>query len=300
MPRTSPTLSQLDAALFAAIARRDGDEALALIGRGADINALERYDVVIDRDRYTARRTPLMAAIAGGDTALAHRLLAVPGIDLSIGDSFGGAPALIAAARCGDLALVEAMLAAGADAGVCGGDGRSAVAHAIEAGHPGIACRLLDAGAGGDLVGPLVDAAYRGQGNVVDRLLALGAPIDGTNSADNTALVGAAWSGRDAMVEALLDRGADLAASGVRALEFAANAGHSSTVRLLAGRGVPLDERNAYGWTPLMTAAWQGHDSVVAGLLALGADRHIKDDTGKTAIDWARDGNRPRVVSLLS
>ncbi len=300
MPRFADPLSPLDAALFAAIVRRDGDEALAVIGRGANINALEPYEVLIDRDRYPASRTPLMAAIAVGDTALARRLLAVPGIDLSIGDSSGGPPALIGAARSGDLALVEAMLAAGADAGACSGDGRSAVAHAIEAGHPGIARRLLDAGAGGDLVGPLVEAAYRGQHEIVEHLLALGAPIDGTNDGGNTALVGAAWSGRDAVAEALLDRGADLAASGARALEFAANAGHAATVRLLVERGVPPDGRNAYGWTPLMAAAWQGHGAVVNCLLALGADRDIRDDAGKTALDWAREGNRQRIVALLA
>ena len=300
MPRSADTLSPLDAALFAAITRRDGDEALALIGRGADINAREHYDVLIDRDRYPASRTPLMAAIAVGDTALARRLLAVSGIDLVTTDSFDHAPALIGAARSGDQALVDAMLAAGTDAGACSSDGRSAVAHAIEAGHPDIACRLLDAGAGGDLIGPLVDAAFRGQDKVVDRLLAAGAPIDGINGGGNTALVGAAWGGRDAVLVGLLDRGADLASSGARALEFAANAGHAAIVRLLVERGVPPDGRNAYGWTPLMTAAWQGHDAVVSCLLALGADRSVKDDAGKTAIDWAREGNRQRIVAMLA
>lgn len=300
MPRPTDPLAPLDSALFAAIARRDGDEALALVARGADINAREHYEILVDRDRYPASRTPLVAAIATGDAALARRLLAVPGIDLAAGDTFGGVPALVGAVRLGDPDLVEAMLAAGADVAACSNDGRSAVAHAIEAGHPAIACRLLQAGAGGDLVGSLVDAAYRGQGDVVDRLLAMGTPIDGTNAGGNTALVGAAWSGRDAMLTALLDRGADLAASGARALEFAANAGQASTVRLLVERGVPPDGRNAYGWTPLMAAAWQGHDAVVNALLAHGADRTLKDDSGKTALDWARDGNRRRTVSLLS
>jgi ankyrin repeat protein len=293
-------LTPLDKALFDAVARRDGEAALALIARGADVNACEAFEIVVDRDRYPAVRTPLMAAIATGDAALARRLLAAPGMDVSIGDACGGDTALAGAVRLGDVALVETLLAAGADVGVPAGDGRSPVVHAIEAGHPDIACRLLDAGPCCDPVDALVDAAFRGQATVVDRLLAAGASIDAIDKGGNTPLVSAAWGGRDEMLLMLLQRGADLAGSGGRALEFAANAGHVSTVQLLAGRGVALDGRNGYGWTPLMTAAWQGHAEVVACLLALGADRHLTDDTGKTALDWAREAGHHPVVALLA
>lgn len=271
-----------------------------MIARGAAINASETYEILIDRDRCRASRTPLMAAIAVGDVALARRLIEVPGIDLDAIDIFDRGTALIRAARLGDAGLIEALIAAGADLAACTADGRSALAHAIEAGHPDIACRLLDAGVGGDLSGPLVDAAFRGQADVVERLLAAGAPVNAVNSGGNTALIGAAWGGRDAVLATLIDRGADLAASGPKALEFAANAGHASIVQLLAQSGVPVDGRNDFGWTPLMMAAWQGHHGVVASLLALGANKGLKDDTGKTAIDWARDGGRQRIVALLA
>ncbi|MBI3710091.1 MAG: ankyrin repeat domain-containing protein [Proteobacteria bacterium] len=294
-------MSALDAALFAAIARRDGDEALALIGRGADVNATEHYEVAIDRERVPGTRTPLMAALAAGDMALAKRLLAVPGIDVNAQDELDGRTALICAVRAGDLALVDAMLKQGASAAAQAG-GKTALAHAIEAGHAGVACRLIEAGLdpNDNLAGPLVDAAFRGQREVVLRLLAAGVDIDATDETGNTPLVGAAWGGRDAMLVELLDRGADLALSGAAALAIAANAGHATTIRLLAGRGVALDGRNAFGWTPLISAAWQGNDEAVACLLELGADPRVTDDARKTALDWAREGGRQGVIALLS
>lgn len=130
-------MSALDAALFAAIDRRDGDEALALIGRGADINATDRYEVAIDRESVPGTRTPLMAALAAGDMALAKRLLAVPSIDLNIADELDGRTALIGAVRSGDLALVDAMLKQGASAAAQAG-GKTALDWARDGGHRGV------------------------------------------------------------------------------------------------------------------------------------------------------------------
>ena len=44
------------------------------------------------------------------------------------------------------------------------------------------------------------------------------------------------------------------------------------------------------GWTPLHLAAWfNTKPSVVAALLAVGADPAARDDTGKTPWDYARE-----------
>jgi uncharacterized protein len=193
---------------------------MAAIARGADINVRRRFSIPVDRERVEAQHTPLMAAIAAHDAALALRLLAVSGIALETDDLVQGRTALIAAARAGDPTLVAALVAA-------------------------------------------------------------------------------AWGGHDDLLDELLARGADLGRGGGAALARAANAGNTSTVQFLVARGVSVDGRDANGWTPLMAAARQGHEAAAACLLALGADKTIADDTGKTALDWARAGNHDGIVALL-
>ena len=293
-------LRPLDAALFDAIERHDGDAALGLIARGADVNALDRFEVPVDRERVPARRTPLMAAIEVKDVLLALELMSVPGIDFEIDDGLEGRTALIEAVRFGDRTLVEALLAAGASPLARTRDGRIALDYAIEAGHGELADRLLGSGRPPDLVGPLTEAAFRGQRDLVFRLLGEGADINGANSVGDTPLIAAAWGGREALLLELLQRGAAVERSGGEALARAASSGHAGIVRRLVAHGVPVDVRGTAGWTPLMSAAWQNQAAAVRCLLELGADRGIKDDAGKTALDWARQGGHREIVALLT
>ena len=293
-------LRPLDAALFDAIERHDGDAALGLIARGADVNALDRFEVPIDRERYPAQRTPLMAAIEVKDALLALELLSVPGIDLDISSGFDGRTALIDAARLGDMMLVEALLARGASALKKTIDGRIALDYAIEAGHAGVAERLLACGRPPDLTEPLTDAAFRGQRDMVFRLQAEGGDINAVNSVGDSALVAAAWGGHEALVLELMQRGADVQRFGPAALRRAANSGHAGIIRRLVAHGVPVNGRDGSGWAPLMFAAWQNNDVAVRTLLVLGADKNIKENTGKTALDWARQGGHQQIVALLA
>ena len=49
-----------------------------------------------------------------------------------------------------------------------------------------------------------------------------------------------------------------------------------------------------------MLAAWEGHDTAVARLLALGADVELKDSYGDTAAHWAcYGGDHSSVLALL-
>ena len=52
-------------------------------------------------------------------------------------------------------------------------------------------------------------------------------------------------------------------------------------------------------WTPLMRAAYKGHPKICAMLLALGADPSLKDEGGRTALDCARERNKPECAALL-
>jgi ankyrin repeat protein len=48
-----------------------------------------------------------------------------------------------------------------------------------------------------------------------------------------------------------------------------------------------------------MAATEQGHDRIVARLIAAGADVGISDFTGRTALDLAREGRSRKVIQLL-
>ena len=48
-----------------------------------------------------------------------------------------------------------------------------------------------------------------------------------------------------------------------------------------------------------MFAAYTGRTKICEMLLALGADPSLKDSSGKTALDWARQENEHECVALL-
>lgn len=76
---------------------------------------------------------------------------------------------------------------------------------------------------------------------------------------------------------------------GNNALCFAAQMGHANAVKDLCALGVSLESRNPENRrTPLIIAAKEGHDKVVAILLAHGAATDAADIDGMTALAHAR------------
>jgi ankyrin repeat protein len=53
------------------------------------------------------------------------------------------------------------------------------------------------------------------------------------------------------------------------------------------------------GLTPLMRAAWNGHDTIVRLLIESGARTSMKDGNGKSALDYAFEGKHMNVVRTL-
>jgi ankyrin repeat protein len=78
----------------------------------------------------------------------------------------------------------------------------------------------------------------------------------------------------------------DLLDQGPALLWTAAESNAVESARLLLGFGVDVDARSPIGITPLMAAAGSGSVEVVELLLDGGADRTLKDDAGKTALDY--------------
>ena len=122
----------------------------------------------------------------------------------------------------------------------------------------------------------------------------------------NTPLMSAALAGRALIVRELL-RDGTYATSGMlqekncelmTALQLAVvdeAAGNGHVVQLLVEAGAPID---ALCWTfsPLMCAAKSGHHWAVETLLSLGADPHLSNTDGMTALDHARDDTIAQLV----
>ncbi|MDO8252699.1 MAG: ankyrin repeat domain-containing protein [Rhodoferax sp.] len=104
---------------------------------------------------------------------------------------------------------------------------------------------------------PLMHAAWRGAGAMVDALLALNVPLDAVNHDGNNALWLACVNGEPALI------------------------------RTLVARGVPIDHANLVDATALMYAASSGKAVVVATLLELGADPHRVSQDDFSALDMA-------------
>jgi ankyrin repeat protein len=98
-----------------------------------------------------------------------------------------------------------------------------------------------------------------------------------------TPLIYAAFSGHEAVVRLLLDRGADVEAKAEdkwTALIWAAILGHEAIVRLLLDRGADVEAKAGNGRTALTLVASLGYEAVVRLLLDRGADVEAKDGGG--------------------
>jgi general secretion pathway protein A len=147
-----------------------------------------------------------------------------------------GAVALLDNAEVGNLAEVQALLAAGVSPEARDGAGMT----------------------------PLMLAVVHDHGAVAEQLLAGGADVNASDDGGVTALMLAASNGRAALLQRLVARGANVDArtrAGWTALIYAAWNGHQSVVRrlLAAGADPALTDRN--GWTALQYAIWRAADS---------------------------------------
>lgn len=134
------------------------------------------------------------------------------------------------------------------------------------------------------------------------RLLA-GASVAVTNRFGVTPLSLACQNGSTAMVELLLERGADpntLVRGGETVLMTAARTGQPGPVKALLARGAKVDAKERRGQTALMWAAADGHAAVVELLLKAGADfRTPLPDSGFTPLFFAARAGRTEVARVL-
>jgi len=258
-----------------------------------------------------------LRARIGTDTALANAAEA------------DGTTLLLWAVRRNDRAMVDFLLAAGADVRRANRYGIAPLNAACAAGYGELAVRLVAAGA--DVNGatpdgetPLMSASRAGAIEAVKALIARGANVNARErSHDQTALMWAVAQKHPEVVKVLLAHGADIKArsavwnevmavpphgylpynkaiphGGETALMFAARVGDLESAKLLIAAGANVNDADAWGVSATVLAAHSGFGDIVELLLDKGADPN-KAEAGFTALHEAIMRRDEKTVGLL-
>jgi ankyrin repeat protein len=175
--------------------------------------------------------------------------------------------------------------------------------------HPRRLRQLLRMGADPKTMGPggfstLTWAAYKGDAELLDYVLARGISPNGQDGTGSTALTRAVDARPPArrMVLALLAHGAQVnepAVDGGAPLRQAAALGTLDMVKLLLAHGANVNAKSSDGRTTLMAATHNPDPEVARLLLRLGVDVHARDAEGSTALHWAAHWGTPASTRLL-
>jgi ankyrin repeat protein len=221
-----------------------------------------------------------------------------------------------------DVPLVELLLAHGAQPDVTNAYGSSPLGEAINAANAELVVRLLEAGANVD--SPNLDgqtalmlAARAGSAEIAQALIDHGADVNAREIwRDQTALMWAADSAVAGVVALLIDAGADVTvraatndwsaqitsepraqyrpAGGLTALLYAARSGCTACIDPILDAGADIDRPNPDGVTALMIALDNSRFETASVLMERGANPHVWDWWGRTALYIAADASSYR------
>ena len=76
--------------------------------------------------------------------------------------------------------------------------------------------------------------------------------------------------------------------------------GRADAVGLLLAHGAKVNAASRHGWTPLMTAAWEGHTMIVKELLKHSADTKLMNNNRRSAQMLAESEGHLEIVTLLT
>lgn len=259
----------------------------------------------------------LLAAAKSGDRTRALTALTA-GADVAAAEA-DGTTALHWAVRFNDLELADGLLTGGADVTASNRYGVTPLYLAALNGSAGMIERLLNAGADANEVGNegetvLMTVAQTGVVDAADVLLAHGAEVDAhENWHGQTALMWAAAEGHAAMLQRLIEAGADVNAlsnvrewerqrsdeprdkwlppGGFSALLYAAREGCTDCVPVLADAGADVNQTTGEAISGVVLSLINGHYDTAMALLEAGTDPNILDYTGRGALYAAADFN---------
>lgn len=221
--------------------------------------------------------------------------------------------------------IVELLLANGADPNIADSQGRTAIfLLSIRDKEKVIAIlrKLVERGAdinhkSADNVTPLLYSITNRKPEVAEALVELGADVNAKSTEGMTPLNYAVAIPiiPGTLVTKLLDKGADINAQdveGVSPLHMAVLTDNRQVFKILIDRDdINLDLKTSHanlqgreprtveGQTPLMIAAENGLYVMVRDLLEEGADKTLKDATGRTARSYAIGSGDQRIIGLL-
>ena len=270
----APALAATDAPLADAVENGRDDAAYGLIHeQGIDINAAQG-------DGTTA----LHWAAYQLDAALVGELLS-HGAKADTQNKYGASP-LGEAVKGGNADIVEMLIAAGANVEAPNADGETALMLAARTGNAAVASKLIAAGADVNAVEawraqtPLMWAAEGGFPEVVDLLIAHGADVHARADAND-------WGSQITSEPRAQYR----PTGGLTPLLYAARAGCEACVKSILAAGEAVDRPTPDGVTALMLAIDNYEFDTAKALLAAGANPHVSDWWGRTALYLAVDMN---------
>ena len=147
-------------------------------------------------------------------------------------------------------------------------------------------------------------AAYFGLTGMIMALLENRDHLNVKDGSGRTPLSWAAENGHKAVVELLIEKGAEIESKddvfGQTSLSLAVKNRHEAVVKLLIEKGAELEAKDYGDQTPLLLAAKRGSEAVVKLLIEKGAEIESKDtEYGQTAISWAGIFGHKAVLKLL-
>ena len=152
----------------------------------------------------------------------------------------------------------------------------------------------------------LIEAARRGDMESLNAALAAGQSGRQLGRNGQTALhVASQWGQPEALAALLATSTArssvinKRAKDGHTALSYAVVQGHENIVTQLLAAGADADRPGPNYEPPLIMATRLNYQKIIAALLASDADIEATDATGRTALDWARDTRRTKLMSQL-
>ena len=150
----------------------------------------------------------------------------------------------------------------------------------------------------------LMQAVKANKLDTLAQLLAGGANVNQADGGGDWPVIMAAYLGHTAVLELLLQAGADLGVldPGMKAtaLHAAAYAGRTEAARLLITGGIAINKQGPYnGYTALHDAVWQNNLGTAEVILAGGADTTIRSNKGQTPLELAKANNSKELIALL-
>lgn len=233
---------------------------------------------------------------------------------LLTGVVFVRAAPLHEAARAGDKAKIEALLAEGADLNAKDENDYLPLHSAVDSAKQDVVALLLAKGAEVDGRGvysnemtPLHLAADRGLRDIAELLLANGADINAKKANRSTPLALAVNMERMDVIPLLLASGADVYAPDTLGRSILAEAmSHNDAgenrrkiLELLLAQGDVVDGRTVDGQTALHLAAFYGKRKLAELSLAKGIDINTRDNEGLTPLHNAAIHGTTEIIELL-